>query len=132
MSIGEQIRSARKAAGLTQKALGDRCQMPDSQIRQYELGMVKPKLEQLQRIANALDIDVSLLLDVDVIRKEMDDAIHNIYVSECNVRQLAIKHLVDILNQLNIDGINDLVKYAYSLLNDDAYKTIIATRQKTE
>ena len=78
MSIGEQIRSARKAAGLTQKALGDRCQMPDSQIRQYELGMVKPKLEQLQRIANALDIDVSLLLDVDVIRKEMDDAIHNI------------------------------------------------------
>lgn len=61
ISIGERIRRARKAAGLTQKALGEKCNMPDSQIRQYELGMVSPRLEQLERITNALDITVDAL-----------------------------------------------------------------------
>ena len=64
MTIGERIRVARKKAGLTQKALGERCQMPDSQIRQYELGMVTPKIEQIQRIATALKCDITDLLSL--------------------------------------------------------------------
>lgn len=64
MTIGERIRTARKKAGLTQKALGERCQMPDSQIRQYELGMVTPKIEQIQRIATALKCDITDLLSL--------------------------------------------------------------------
>ena len=64
MTIGERIRFFRKKAGLTQKALGEKCKMPDSQIRQYELGMVNPKIEQLQRIATALNCDISELLAI--------------------------------------------------------------------
>lgn len=63
MTTGQRIKLARKEAGLTQKALGEKCNMPDSQIRQYELGMVNPKKEQLQRIANALSIPLIELLD---------------------------------------------------------------------
>ena len=36
--------------------------MPDSAIRKYELGVLQPKLETLQRIASALDIAVYSLL----------------------------------------------------------------------
>ena len=64
MKIGDKIKTARKKAGLTQKALGERCQMPDSQIRQYELGMVTPKIEQIQRIATALKCDITDLLSL--------------------------------------------------------------------
>jgi len=61
-TTGELIRAARKKAGLTQKSLGEKCSMPDSQIRQYELGMVEPKLEQLRRIAEALNIPLCELV----------------------------------------------------------------------
>lgn len=72
MTTGERIRAARKNVGLTQKALGDKCQMPDSQIRQYELGMVNPKVETLKRIADALDIPVSELIDPTVLQLSKD------------------------------------------------------------
>lgn len=73
MTIGERIRTARKKAGLTQKALGERCQMPDSQIRQYELGMVTPKIEQIQRIATALKCDITDLLSLTEAMPRLHD-----------------------------------------------------------
>lgn len=66
MTTGEKIRAARKAAGLTQKKLGEKCQMPDSQIRQYELGMVNPKMETLRRIATALGVGLDTFIDLDL------------------------------------------------------------------
>lgn len=63
MTTGERILFQRKKAGLTQKALGELCQMPDSQIRQYELGMVEPKMNTIRRIAAALHIPISELIE---------------------------------------------------------------------
>ncbi len=62
MTTGEKILFQRKKSGLTQKALGELCNMPDSQIRQYELGKVEPKLENIRRIASALQISISDLV----------------------------------------------------------------------
>lgn len=62
MTTGEKILFQRKKAGLTQKALGELCNMPDSQIRQYELGKVEPKIENIRRIASALQISISDLI----------------------------------------------------------------------
>lgn len=62
MAVNEKIREYRKAAGLTQKALGELCGMRESQIRQYELGKYSPKLENAERIANALGVPVGALL----------------------------------------------------------------------
>lgn len=66
MEIGERIRAARKKAGLTQKALGERCHMPDSQIRQYELGMVNPKMDTLRRIASALGVGLDSFIELNM------------------------------------------------------------------
>ena len=56
MTIGNRIREARKAAGLTQAALAKKCDMYDSQIRQYESGKIVPKFETTKRIASALGV----------------------------------------------------------------------------
>jgi transcriptional regulator with XRE-family HTH domain len=57
-SVGDNIRSFRRAKGLRQIDLGKLCGMADSQIGTYERGETKPRLETLERIAGALGITV--------------------------------------------------------------------------
>lgn len=54
--IGENIRYFRKLKGLTQKELGEKCNMTDSAIRRYENGGPTPKEENLSKIAQALGV----------------------------------------------------------------------------
>ena len=61
MTIGEKIKRYRKERGLTQKELGEKCGIADSAIRRYELNGARPKIETIQKIANALDIPVEYL-----------------------------------------------------------------------
>ena len=56
MSVGEKIRIARKKAGLTQEALAKKAGVATITIRQYELGKRQPRLEQLDLIADALEV----------------------------------------------------------------------------
>lgn len=62
MTIGERIRYFRKQKAMTQKQVADACGMADSAIRKYESGTQVPKIETLQRIANALNIPVQQLM----------------------------------------------------------------------
>jgi len=62
MTIGEQIKQARMAKGLTQKQLGELSETSEGTVRQYEIGKRQPRIEQLQRIASALGIPVGQLL----------------------------------------------------------------------
>lgn len=55
-NIGQKIRQLRLEKGLTQKQLGDMCGIADSNIRKYETGRQKPKIETLWKIAKALDV----------------------------------------------------------------------------
>ena len=59
--VGEIIKKLRIERGLTQKQLGELCEMADSAIRRYENGRANPKIETLQKIANALNVNVSEL-----------------------------------------------------------------------
>ena len=56
--IGDNIRQARLAAGLTQKQLGEKAGIAEPTIRRYELGKLNPKLSTLQKIATALGVSV--------------------------------------------------------------------------
>lgn len=62
--IGEEIRLERKRAGLTQKQLAERLGVTHALIGQYERGERHPKLETIQRIADALNINVMNLAPV--------------------------------------------------------------------
>lgn len=62
MTTGELIREARKKKGLTQRELGELLGMSDVGVAQWEKGLRNPRLEIRQRIAKALDIDVTALM----------------------------------------------------------------------
>lgn len=59
---GERIAKARKAAGLTQKQLGERLKLPQSQISRIERNPDHTTVRTLKRIAKALRVDISALV----------------------------------------------------------------------
>ena len=69
--IGEKIKNARIKAKMTQKELGEKCNMADSAIRRYENNRAHPKIETIIKIAKALNIPPSdLLSDVIYVTNE--------------------------------------------------------------
>ena len=59
VDVGERIKKARKAAGLTQKELADKIHMSQSYIADMERSRHNPSLSALQLIASALKLDIS-------------------------------------------------------------------------
>ena len=59
---GEKIAKARKAAGLTQKQLGAKLRIPQSQISRIERNPDHTTVKTLKRIAKALKVDVRALI----------------------------------------------------------------------
>lgn len=78
MTLGEKIRQARKARGLTQRALAG-SELSESFISMVEHNKVRPSLETLKVIAGRLQLSVSELLDADppprwAVRTRLDAA----------------------------------------------------------
>lgn len=67
MGYGQNIKAARKMAGLTQAQLAKKCGMATITIRQYESEKREPRLTQLECIANALGITYFHLADSEII-----------------------------------------------------------------
>lgn len=63
LTIGDKIRAERRRAKLTQVQLAERMGVTQSLIGQYERGEINPKLDTLERIADALGVHVSKLLE---------------------------------------------------------------------
>ena len=63
MTKGENIKKYRKKRGMTQKELGQLCGIAETTIRRYELGSLNPKYETLEKIAKALEIPYTQLID---------------------------------------------------------------------
>lgn len=62
MTVGERIKQARREKGFTQKLLGTLSGTSEGTVRQYEIGKRQPRIEQLQKIADALDIPIGELI----------------------------------------------------------------------
>lgn len=82
VSTGEKIKQTRIQQGLTQKQLAEKCNMYESQIRKYEAGKVNPKIETLQKIANALHVPVdSLRSDFSLRFDSIMDLMHQAFAA---------------------------------------------------
>lgn len=127
MTTGERIKAARKKAGLTQKSLGEKCNMPDSQIRQYELGMVNPKIDTLNRIAEALSIPIAELMDPSLL--SLTNSVIDLF-SNGNVQDLGpsgpdspLEHyLISQFRELNEKGKKKATDYIDDLAQIPEYK----------
>lgn len=60
MGIGENIRSIRILRGLTQESLAERANLSRSSIVNFETGKRAPRVDDLESIAKALGVEVSI------------------------------------------------------------------------
>lgn len=106
VDVGERIKKARKAAGLTQRELAEKIHMSQSYIADMERSRHNPSLSALQLIANALSLDISEFVGSSSIIQETgmsNDEIHLVM----SFRDLAdndkttVKNLVNSLRLLN-------------------------------
>lgn len=88
MPTGTKIKELRKQKGLTQKQLGDMCGIADSNIRKYENGKQNPKLETLQKIADALEVSINVFFDF----KYMVEVEKNVMSNDDQIRRLLSYH----------------------------------------
>lgn len=62
--LGSNIKELREEKGLNQKAFAFDCEIGRTQLHMIENGKTNPRLGTLLKIANALEISVSKLLDL--------------------------------------------------------------------
>lgn len=65
MSIGQNIKKARKNIEITQKELASRCKLSRSYVADLELDRYNPSIETLKIIAQNLQVKISFLLGED-------------------------------------------------------------------
>lgn len=104
MTTGEKIKTLRQKKGLTQKQLGDLCGMADSAIRRYENGRAKPKIETLKKIASALRVPITdLIQDEDISLKivKKDGSLETVATGWENIKTVRKEREIDIENYIN-------------------------------
>ncbi len=72
MTVGEKIKSIRKQNGISQQKLGSMLGVSQAMIAQYENGKRIPKIETLIKIAEALDCEVSNIMNYESITNEQE------------------------------------------------------------
>ena len=72
MTTGERIKLLRIQRSMTQKEVAQKCGMADSAIRKYESGKIEPKLGTLIKIATALNVNVSELLELEPLPMKIE------------------------------------------------------------
>ena len=69
-NLGEKIKAARKAQGITQQAMADRLGVHRSTIANYEIERRKPSLNELKEISKILYVDLNYLLEGEEVSAE--------------------------------------------------------------
>lgn len=57
-----QLKQLRKAAGLTQRELGDRVGVSPQAVAQWETGIKRPSVENLTKLADVLETSTDAIL----------------------------------------------------------------------
>ncbi len=136
MTIGENIKKIRKEKGLTQKELGALCGMSESQIRHYELNYKTPRIETIRKIAKALNIYISDIVDgewhkfsVEEIKEDLINDEEKKYYKELDKRKITL--IFELLSELfkrnnkypvNLNDFNGLNIFINNQLKE--YKTL--------
>lgn len=74
MTIGERIRKARKFAGMTQEELADRIGVARISVTRWEKGYRNINLNQIKKIAEAIDVPFETLILDDERSNTMDES----------------------------------------------------------
>lgn len=74
--IGERVKKKRRELGISQEALAEKLEVTYQQVQRYENGMNKFNVENIQVIANTLDVPVSYFFgngrkDKDIVSEKL-------------------------------------------------------------
>lgn len=126
MTIGESIKFYRKKKKLTQKKLGEMCNLAEITIRQYEADKYIPKIGNLQKISIALNVPFTDLLDVNgdipwaALATEYPDSP---IITRGNTVSVGVTHSEE-------SAYIQQITYSLGLLNKEGLKNINAHLQK--
>lgn len=95
MSFSNNLYSLRIKRGLSQKKLADKAGVSQTAIYQWEKGIRSPKIEQLKKIADALDVRIAELVTMDWVSESIEDERINHTYSAID---MAIKDNIDKMN----------------------------------
>ena len=104
--IGDKIKELRLRNGLTQKSLGEKCGIAEPTIRKYELGKLNPKVETVKKIADALNVSVSEIMDWSKFDEQYPHLADEVKLIESveNEYGEGSGELLDLFSKLNAKG----------------------------
>lgn len=134
MTTGQLIKEARKKVGLTQADLGKKLGVSASFVAQYETDNRNPKPETLQRIAAALRVRVSDLVDPTIYdfgfqegseaEEFLNHQIDELWKEEGYTYSEHECNLINAFSQLNDIGQQEAVKRVEELAEIPRYRAI--------
>lgn len=111
--IGNRIKTARKAKGLSQSELSELIDKSVGYMSYIETGSKKPSLETLIQIANALDVTIDELLSDNLVASStVSNTQINQLLSDCSAFEKSV-----IL--LSIKSIKDAIRISKPLIEVD-------------
>lgn len=125
MNYGENIKKIRKQKGFTQKELGQKLGISQAAIGQFESNKANPKMETIQKIADALNVSINDLIpdsydrtmqignEVSVYDYSFIEslAIHKIFTDKERKKIFdKIEHCRDVLIKMN--DLNKMLEYS--------------------
>jgi putative transcriptional regulator len=69
--LGQRIKKIRKEKGLSQSEVANKCGKERQSYQRVETGNINPTIWYLQHIATALDMDMKMLLDCELIKPKL-------------------------------------------------------------
>lgn len=136
MTVGARIKATRVAVGMTQNEVGKLCDIDAANIRKYESGRQNPKIETVQKIAEALGIPVELLtgdqpfpdpfLENDDFGRMVHWAINAHFDKEIFNSEMSFAAMVNIIYnlvaELHFDGERHSIEVIYKSNKLDGYE----------
>lgn len=94
--MAERIKRARESVNLTQAQLAEKVETTPQNISQYERGIRKPKYETVQKIADALAVDINWLLNGSTLEEHNEAFIRQLQHKEpMSARELYLQKYPD-------------------------------------
>lgn len=134
MTFGEIVKKIREGKGLSQRALGEKMNVTQQTIAQYEKLTDLPKLATVRKIADALEVDISELYDnpmkqiarevtrdhitqtVDAINAAINKRIESYSPDEER------EYLLSNYDSVNDEGKQKIVEYSEDIASNEKYK----------
>ena len=123
MTIGENIKKARKNAGLKQKDLAKAIGVSPQMISLYETDSRRPKYETLAKIASAIRRESDNYVYVYHLLDNNEELYDEIYSEYCKEKHnTPVNRLVENFNATNKEGKSKILSYSDDIASNPKYK----------